>query len=65
MVGAQRVLLSKAHSTDPGTEIPVMVTINFIGIMTLTGNMGGLRNYLQKLFSKGTKKKGSWQIAIY
>lgn len=40
MVGAQKFLLTKAHSTDPGTEVSVMVTINFITIITLIGKNG-------------------------
>lgn len=60
MAGAQKLLLNKVHSTDPGTEVSVLVTINLTSIIILAGSMDGLRNYLQELCSKGTEKKGCW-----
>lgn len=47
MVGAQKILWNKAHTTDPGREVLITVTINIISTMVLTGNMGSLRNDLK------------------
>lgn len=44
--GAQKLLLNNTHTTDPGTKVSVMVTINLTVTIILKGNMDGLSNYL-------------------
>lgn len=56
VAGAQRVLPSRAHSTDPGAGNPATVAVNFISFMALSGRLGGLRNYPQEPCSRGTRR---------